>query len=131
MTETMPFPNSIWWYQAEIDRLVASGFAELDERATQRNKERFAMEGGGVANGYLLRTMYHWTDAGKEVCRMYRYTTPMAYAEAMRMSLVRHCIHCGRITARQKVGAQHSQGGKERRNRTVCLTCHAAGKVLE
>lgn len=131
MTETAPFPNSTWYCQAEIDRLVASGFAKVDKEATQRNKEQFAMEGGGVANGYLLRTMYRWTDAGRDACRMYRFTTPMAYAGAMWGGDVRHCIHCGRITTRQKVGAQHTQGGKQRRNRTVCLACHASGKVLE
>lgn len=119
-----------WFEQREIDLLVASGFAELDADATRRNAERWAMEGGSPANEYLLRPMYRWTAAGKIACHLYRYTTPMAYAQALHESTVRHCVHCGRCTARQKVGCRVMRGSRQVRNRTVCLNCHAAGKRL-
>lgn len=124
-------PNATWHCQREIDLLVTSSYAEIDQDITQRNKERFVVEGGGPANGYLLRTMYRWTQIGKFYCHLFRFTTPMAYAEAMKEGTVRHCIHCGRCTARMHVGARYDQGSRQHRNRTVCLSCHADGRVLE
>lgn len=120
-----------WLEQKELDLLVVSGFAELDEAQTQHNKEYFAAIGGGVGNEYLLRPMYRWTPEGKAACHRYRYTTPMAYAKDMHENTIRHCIHCGRVTAGFPTGAKHLRGSQWQRNRTVCVKCHRAGKQLE
>ena len=122
---------STWLEQREIDMLVASGFAEVNPDVTNRNKEYWAMQGGRPQDDYLLRTMYRWTEAGKEACHPWRFSTPMSWAQQMHESTNRHCIHCGRSTARQKVGARFDSGNKQKRNRTVCLTCHAVGKQLD
>lgn len=119
-----------WLEQCEIDLLVASGFAELDAAATRHNAKKWAAWGSKPVDDYLLRPMYCWTAVGREACRLYRYTTPMAYAQALHESTVRHCVHCGRCTARQKVGCRVIRGSRQVRNRTVCLNCHAAGKRL-
>lgn len=120
-TETYPV-------QREIDLLVTSGFAEIDQAQTDRNHATWTQRGSRGDEIYLTRPIYRWTEAGREACRAYRYTTPMAYATDMRLETVRHCVYCGRITTGKKVGQRFERG--RYKNRTVCLTCHAAGKEL-
>jgi hypothetical protein len=116
---------STWSHQHEIDTLVAAGYAEVNPETTDRNKRYWEEQGGKPEQDYLLRPMYRWTDAGKEACYPWRYSTPMAWAEQMHKGKSRHCIHCGRSTRQQKVGARFDGGSKQKRNRTVCLSCRA------
>ncbi len=122
---------STWTHQREIDILVAAGFAEVNPDATDRNKRYWEAQGGRPEEDYLLRTMYQWTEAGEGACYPWRYSTPMAWAEQMHNNASRHCIHCGRSTRQQRVGARFDYGSKQKRNRTVCLVCHRAGKQLD
>lgn len=118
-------------YQRELDILVASGYAEIDERMTEGNRRYWENAGRKDNERFYLRPIYRWARAGRMACYKYRYTTPMAYAEAMQQGAIRHCIHCGRTTVGIKVGARFDRGSKAQKNRTVCVACHAAGKGLE
>lgn len=124
-TEVAEYP-----YQRELDILVASGYAEIDQGATESNRRYWENAGRKDNERFYLRPIYRWAPAGRLACYKYRYTTPMSYAEAMQQGAIRHCIHCGKTTVGIKVGARFERGGKAQRNRTVCAACARAGKEL-
>lgn len=103
-----------WPFQDVLDRLVASGFAEVDERQTYRWFNE---------NGKKL--MYKFTEAGKAACFRNRYSLPMAWAEDIQKG-ARHCVVCGRDLYRMKVWEQEK--GKPG---CICLSCSRKGHRLQ
>lgn len=101
-----PYP-----YQDILDKLVAHGFAVIDEAATYRWFDE---------NGNSL--MYKFTPEGKRACFRYCHSLPMAWAEDIQKG-ARHCVVCGRDCHRKKVWVQD-------KNRCVCMACAGEGHDL-
>ena len=112
---------STWECQEQIDLLVKSGFAEVDEGQTI-----FWTTYNADQHVNFCVPMYRWTAAGQEACPRYRHSTPMSWAEVIGKGKERHCIGCGRDTRGQKVWSKYGA------NRTVCMACapaYEAGKI--
>ena len=118
---TIPEPQpQDWEFQKEIDLLIASGFAILDEQSTDLWKRRAWHDGKAS-----YHRCYSWTLEGKEACFRNKYTTPMSWADDIQKG-ARHCVICGRDLYRMKVWAQIK--GK---SGCVCMSCGAKGHGLQ
>ena len=110
-----------WAFQQQLDLLVQSGFAEVDQKST----DWWAAYNAENKTAYEL-PLYNWTTKGQYACWRYKNSTPMSWAEAIASGTKRHCIGCGCDTTRKKVWAQ--DGTK----RTVCMACapkYEAGEI--
>lgn len=111
-----------WPFQQWLDLFVKSGFAIVDEYATERWKHVQWLSNPPHPRHY--KRMYKWTPQGKEACFRNMYSTPMAWAEDIRNG-ARHCVVCGRDCFYMKVSAR---SGK---SRCVCMACGAKGHGLQ
>jgi hypothetical protein len=105
---------SPWPFQDILDKLVASGFASIDEYATYNWWGRLPTK----------HISYAFTPEGKEACFRNRYSTPMAWAEDIQNG-TRHCVVCLRDCYRKKVWAHNGK------MRCICMACGAKGHGLQ
>ena len=109
-----------WDFQKELDLLVASGFAVVNEARTDLWRR------GALADGKATyHRCYSWTPEGRIACFRSRNTTPMAWAEDIHFERSRHCVVCGRDCYYKKVWAHDGPF------RCVCLYCSGKGHGLQ